>query len=114
MTDPDPAFRHVITGLAGSDSCFLKQSIAFDVHDWEDSEVAAVRVMLQYMTDRMYDKIRGKGWTYGVAMSASVTEGRLSVTFIRSSHIINAYTEFRTIIENYTNPGNEQVSGTDT
>lgn len=114
MTDPDPAFRHVITGLAGSDSCFLKQSIAFDVHDWEDSEVAAVRVMLQYMTDRMYDKIRGKGWTYGVAMSASVTEGRLSVTFIRSSHIINAYTEFRTIIENYTNPGSEQVSGTDT
>ena len=54
---------------------------------------------------RMYDKIRGKGWTYGISMSASVTEGRLTVNFVRSSHLNNAYVEFRNIIENYTNPG---------
>jgi Zn-dependent M16 (insulinase) family peptidase len=103
--DPNPIFRHVIVGLAGSDSCFLKQAIPFEISNWEDPEIAAVRVMLQYMTDRMYDKIRGKGWTYGVSMSASVTEGRLTVSFVRSSHIINAYTEFRAIIANYTTMG---------
>ena len=26
--------------------------------------------------DRMYDQIRGKGWTYHISMSASITEGR--------------------------------------
>ena len=83
----------------------MKQSIPFEVVNWEDPEIASVRVMLQYMTDRMYDKIRGKGWTYGVAMSASVTEGRMTVNFVRSSHINNAYTEFRAIILNYTNIG---------
>jgi Zn-dependent M16 (insulinase) family peptidase len=83
----------------------LKQAIPFEISNWEDPEIAAVRVMLQYMTDRMYDKIRGKGWTYGVSMSASVTEGRLTVSFVRSSHIINAYTEFRAIIANYTTMG---------
>lgn len=61
--------------------------------------------MLQYMTDRMYDKIRGKGWTYGVTMAASVTEGRILLNFIRSSHMNNAYMEFRNIITNYTQVG---------
>ena len=50
--DPNPAIRHVVVGLAGSDSCFMKQSILFEVNNWENPEVAAVRVMLQYMTDR--------------------------------------------------------------
>ena len=89
----------------------MKQGIPFEVVNWEDPEIASVRVMLQYMTDRMYDKIRGKGWTYGVSMSVSVTEGRMTVNFIRSSHINNAYTEFRAIILNYTNIGKpESVS----
>ncbi len=83
----------------------MKQTVPFEIVNWEDPEIAAVRVMLQYMTDRMYDKIRGRGWTYGVSMSASVTEGRMSVSFIRSSNINNAYTEFRAILVNYTNMG---------
>lgn len=70
--------------------------------------MATVRVVLQYMTDRMYDKIRGKGWTYGVTMAASVTEGRILLNFIRSSHMNNAYMEFRNIIGNYTLVGNKE------
>ena len=83
----------------------MKQTVPFEIVNWEDPEIAAVRVMLQYMTDRMYDKIRGRGWTYGVSMSTSVTEGRMSVNFIRSSNINNAYSEFRAILVNYTNMG---------
>ena len=83
----------------------MKQTVPFEIVNWEDPEIAAVRVMLQYMTDRMYDKIRGRGWTYGVSMSTSVTEGRMSVSFIRSSNINNAYSEFRAILVNYTNMG---------
>jgi hypothetical protein len=91
--------------LAGSDSCHLRQSVPFDITDFEDPDLASVRVMLQYMSDRMYDKIRGQGWTYGVSISASVEEGRVTLSFIRSSHINNAYQEFRNIISNYTNIG---------
>ena len=47
--------------LLGSDSCYLKQTVPFDIVDYEDPELPATRVMLQYMTDRMYDQIRGQG-----------------------------------------------------
>ena len=35
----------------------------------------------------MYDLIRGRGLTYGVSMSSSVTEGRMRVKFTRSSQL---------------------------
>ena len=41
--------------------------------------------MLQYLSDRMYDEVRGPGLTYGVSMSASVTEGRLTLSLTRST-----------------------------
>jgi hypothetical protein len=44
--------------LAGSEACHLRQSIPFDITDFEDPDLAPTRVMLQYMSDRMYDKIR--------------------------------------------------------
>ena len=53
--------------------------------------------MLQYLSDRMYDEVRGQGLTYGVSMSASVTEGRLSLTLTRSSQVVEAYSEVRGI-----------------
>jgi Zn-dependent M16 (insulinase) family peptidase len=61
--------------------------------------------MAQYMSDRMYDKIRGQGWTYGVSISTSVEDGRMTLSFIRSSNIDNAFEAFRDIITNYTNLG---------
>ena len=63
-----------------------------------------MRVMLQYLSDRMYDQIRGKGLTYGISMSSSVTEGRTRVSFSRSSQLTEAYAKFREIIRNYTDP----------
>ncbi len=91
-------------GISGSSSCYLKQSIPYDLKDWEDQEVATMRVMLQYLSDRMYDEIRGEGLTYGISMSSSVTEGRTRVSFTRSSQLIEAYAKFREIIASYIDP----------
>merc|ERR1719215_1699369 len=99
--DSNPDVRHAILGVPGSSSCYLKQSIPYDQKDWEDQEVATMRVMLQYLSDRMYDEIRGEGLTYGVSMSSSVTEGKLRVSFTRSSQLIEAYAKFREIIQSY-------------
>ena len=49
----------------------------------------------------MYDQIRGKGWTYHVSMSSSITEGRMKITFSRSSSLANAFQAFRDIISTY-------------
>ena len=102
--DQNPSTKHAIIGISGSSSCYLKQSIPYDLKDWEDKEVATMRVMLQYLSDRMYDEIRGEGLTYGISMSSSVTEGRTRVSFTRSSQLIEAYAKFREIIASYIDP----------
>ena len=60
--------------------------------DWEAQEVATLRVMLQYISDKMYNDIRGPGLTYSVSLSGSVTEGRLSLKFYRYMKQINSGT----------------------
>lgn len=102
--EPNPVVRHAIIGVPGTSSCYLKQSIPYDITDWEDQEVATMRVMLQYLSDRMYDQIRGEGLVYGISMSSSVTEGRTRVSFSRSSQLTEAYAKFRLILKNYTDP----------
>ena len=57
--------------------------------------------MLQYLSDRMYDEVRGQGLTYGVSMSASVTEGRLTLSLTRSSRLSEAYKTVQEIIKRY-------------
>ncbi len=108
--DASPSVRHAIIGIPGSSSCYLKQSIPYDQKDWEHDDVAIMRVMLQYLSDRMYDGIRGEGLTYGVSMSSSVTEGRLRVSFTRSSQLIEAYAKFREILQLHTNSSIGKVS----
>ena len=100
--DPNPKIRHAIVGLPGTESCYMKQAIDFDMNDWESKELAATRLMLQYLTNIMYDQIRGQGWTYGIWAGVSVTAGRLGVSFVKSSDLVPAYKEFRKIIKNYT------------
>jgi len=101
LADPNPDFKHAITAIPGSESCFLKQAVPFEVRDWESKDVAIVRVMLQYLSNEMYNLIRGRGLTYGVSMSSSVTEGRMRVKFTRSSQLSEAYKVFREIMESY-------------
>jgi len=46
---------------------------------------------------------RGRGLTYGISMTVSVSEGRINLSFIRASHINNAFKEFRSMIGSFTN-----------
>lgn len=98
-----PPSRHVIASLPGTESCYLKQAILYNDTNWDSEEAAPVRLMLQYLSDRMYDQIRGQGWTYTVGVSVSITEGRIKVYFSKASQLIPAYKEFRGIISNYSN-----------
>ena len=63
--------------------------------------------MLQYLSDRMYDEVRGPGLTYGVSMSASVTEGRLTLGLTRSSRLSEAYETIREILKRFIQNENE-------
>ena len=56
-------------------------------------QVAVIRVMLQYLSDRMYDEVRGQGLTYGVSMAASVTEGRMTLSLTRLAEAFKAVQE---------------------
>ena len=66
--------------------------------------MAAVRVMTQYLTDQMYNLIRGKGLTYGVGISSSVTEGRMTLRLTKSSQLADAYDVFINIAREYSGP----------
>ena len=41
------------TAIPGSESCYLKQAVPFEVRDWESKDVAIVRVMLQYLSNEV-------------------------------------------------------------
>jgi len=97
----DATPRHVAFGVGGTESCYLKQSMLYNNTDWTHKEVADIRVMLQYLSDRMYDEVRGPGLTYGVSMSASVTEGRLTLSLTRSSRLSEAYKTVQEILKRY-------------
>ena len=64
-----------LEGLSGSGTLDLDLTIML--------QAAAERVMLQYLSDRMYDEVRGQGLTYGVSLSLSITEGRSTLSLTR-------------------------------
>ena len=66
-----------------------------------DPAVACERVMMQCISDRMYDEVRGQGLTYGVSLSLSVTEGRTTLSLTRSSRVVEAFTTVREILERF-------------
>ena len=93
--------HHVAFAVGGTESCYLKQSASYNNTDWADPAVASERVMLQYISDRMYDEVRGQGLTYGVSLSLSVTEGRTTLSLTRSSRVVEAYNTVREILERF-------------
>ena len=60
-------------------------------------------MMLQYLSDRMYDEVRGQGLTYGVSLSLSITEGRSTLSLTRSSRLVEAYKVVQEILERFVN-----------
>ena len=93
--------QHLAFGVGGTESCYLKQSVRYNNTDWTDTAVASERVMLKYISDRMFDEVRGQGLTYGVSLSLSVTEGRTTLSLTRSSRVVEAFTTVREILERF-------------
>ena len=62
-------------------------------------------VMLGYLSDRLYDEVRGPGLTYGVRMDVSPTSGRLTLTLDRSSRLAEAYRTTRQLLIRFSTRG---------
>ena len=62
-----------------------------------------MRVMFQYLTDRLLEGLRGQGLTYGASLSMSVTDGRFSLDISMTSQVVEAYKETRKILERLVN-----------
>jgi len=93
--------RHVAMGVDSTKSCYLKQAIMYNNSDWMKPEVPAERVLLRYLTDRLYHEVRGKGLTYSISMALSITVGRLQLKFSKSSQLAEAYRVTREILYRY-------------
>ena len=98
--------RHVAMGVDSSKSCYLSQTILYNNTNWMAEEVPAVRVLLRYMSDRLYHEVRGKGLTYSIAMYLSVSTGRLGLKLSKSSQLAEAYNVTRQLLQGYADGSN--------
>ena len=46
--------RHVSLGVDSTKSCYLSQSILYNNSDWTAKDVSDSRVLLKYLSDRLY------------------------------------------------------------
>jgi len=93
--------RHVSLGVDSTKSCYLSQSVLYNNSDWTAKEVSDTRVLLKYLSDRLYHQVRGKGLTYSISMYMSVSTGRIVLSLSKSSQLADAYKAVRTIFQNY-------------
>ena len=61
-----------------------------------------MRVLLKYLSDRLYHIVRGQGLTYSISMSLSVSTGRIVLGMSKSAQLTGAYAAVREIFTNYT------------
>ena len=94
--------HHVALGVDSTSSCYLTQTVMYNNTDWSDKEVARARVLLKYLSDRMYHSVRGKGLTYSISMALSVSTGRVVLSISKSAQLTQAYKVVREIFNNYT------------
>ena len=97
--------QHVALGVDSTSSCYFTQTVMYNNTDWTDREVADARVLLKYLSDRMYHSVRGKGLTYSISMALSVSTGRVVLSISKSAQLTEAYRVVREIFNNYTQVG---------
>ena len=97
--------QHVALGVDSTSSCYFTQTVMYNNTDWTDREVADARVLLKYLSDRMYHSVRGKGLTYSISMALSVSTGRVVLSISKSAQLTEAYRVVRQIFNNYTQVG---------
>ena len=97
--------HHVALGVDSTSSCYLTQTVMYNNTDWSAREVSEARVLLKYLSDRLYHSVRGKGLTYSISMALSVSTGRVVLSISKSAQLTQAYKAVREIFSNYTEVG---------
>ncbi|XP_031827679.1 uncharacterized protein C05D11.1 [Nomia melanderi] len=89
-----------VTGLGCIESSFLSQSCQC-INSYKHPDLAPLNVCLQYLTQfegPMWKLIRGQGLSYGYNIYANANEGLLYLSFYRSTNIVAAYKEAKSIV----------------
>ena len=60
-----------------------------------------VWVMMQYLTERLNDEVRGKGLAYDVRIDSFLTEGRILLNIYRSARLAETYKVVMEILKRY-------------
>lgn len=92
-----------VTGLGCIESSFLSQSCPC-INDCQSPDLAPLLVCLQYLTQLegpMWKFIRGQGLSYGYGIILKLNEGLLYLSFYRSTNIVAAYKEAKSIVETH-------------
>ncbi|XP_017886890.1 uncharacterized protein C05D11.1-like [Ceratina calcarata] len=90
-----------VTGLGSIESSYLRQTCPC-VNDYQSPDLAPLLVCLKYLTQLegpMWRLIRGQGLSYGYDIYPKLSEGLLYLTFYKSTNIIAAYKEAKSIVE---------------
>ncbi|XP_076642310.1 uncharacterized protein C05D11.1 [Halictus rubicundus] len=94
------SIKGCITGLGCIESSFLLQSCQC-INNYQHIDLAPLRVCLQYLTQLegpMWKLIRGQGLSYGYNIYVNANEGLLYLSFYRSTNVIVAYKEAKSIV----------------
>ncbi|XP_076754478.1 uncharacterized protein C05D11.1 [Xylocopa sonorina] len=106
INSPDEiSFKGCVTGLGCIESSYLCQSCPC-INDYHSSDLAPLLVCLKYLTQLegpMWRLIRGQGLSYGYNIYPKPNEGLLYLSFYKSTNIVAAYKEAKSIVEIHIN-----------
>ncbi|XP_060831851.1 uncharacterized protein C05D11.1-like [Bombus pascuorum] len=102
INSPDEIpFKGCVTGLGSIESSYLCQSCSC-INDYHSPDLAPLLVCIQYLTQLegpMWRLIRGQGLSYGYYIYPKPNEGLLYLSFYKSTNIVAAYKEAKSIVE---------------
>ncbi|XP_017766196.1 PREDICTED: uncharacterized protein C05D11.1-like [Eufriesea mexicana] len=93
-------FKGCVTGLGCIESSYLCQTCPC-INDYQSPDMAPLFVCLRYLTQLegpMWKLIRGQGLSYGYNIHFKPHEGLLYLSFYRSTNIVAAYKEAKSIV----------------
>ena len=97
------SINHLAVGLAGVDSCYMMQRIPYYNHNWTHPEVAQIEVLLEYLSSRLFETVRGKGLTYGINMHLSMSTGSISLDISPATRLVDAFNEVQSVFDDHLN-----------
>lgn len=101
MSELSEDLRHIAIGIPETESCYLRRIVDIKGNSLTNKEIAEMEVLLRYLSDRMYEQIRGGGLAYGADLSLSLPKGHISLDLSRSPQVINAISLIQSLFANY-------------